>query len=132
MGGNVHEENLRRARQQDGVERACPRRQAALQKRLEHAVDLTFSPQGCADDGPGERAVPWRQVEHDAVPDASQHVVERLPLLQDGVEHFGRRPPRGQADLMIARARQGFVLRGVCGHVVVSKVLRVLKSETGI
>ncbi|GFO82406.1 MAG: hypothetical protein A49_20330 [Methyloceanibacter sp.] len=130
-GGYAHEQNLGRARQQDRIERPRPRRQATIEKRLQYAVDLPFAPQGGTDDGAGEGPVPWRQIEHGAVPDTAEHVVERLPLLQDGLEDAGGGPPRGQADLMVARAGQCLVRGGGCGHVIVSKVLRVLKSRSG-
>ena len=81
-------------------------------------VELAFPPQACRDNGAGERAVAGGQIEHRATFErAAENVVERLLLLQNGGEEFGRGAPRRKSDLGVSRAgsRPRFALRGCHG-----------------
>ncbi len=104
----LEEDELRRGRQQDRIERAGFLRKPALEKAAEHMVELTLAPEAHRHDGAGQRAVARRQVEHGAlVEGAAQDVVERLLLLQNRGEQLDGSAPCRQPDLGVARAGAG-------------------------
>src|SRR6185437_16871071 len=90
---------------------------AALEKRAEHMVDLPLAPEARRHDGAGKRAVAGGQVEHGALFErAAENVVERLLLLEHGVEKLDRSAPRRQSDLKVAHMRPVPRLFVGCNH----------------
>ena len=100
VGRGLQKEELRRAGQQNFVERTGLGWHATLKEPGEHGIDLSAAAQRCPNDGPREGAISHRQVEHPSRAEGPpQDVVEGLLLRDDGGQHFDGRAAGGQPEL---------------------------------